>query len=132
MNQSNSAQQIVVNISDTAPSTLPSTESLVTSNALQTSSSDTVNARSLIVQNGNVYQLPGNSQVLNKTTSEGNSGISSITKNVILNTIQQGGNLSQRIKMTAVKPNVTSFNVNLNTSKSMKNLPFYLVLYADN
>ncbi len=132
MNQSNSAQQIVVNISDTAPSTLPSTESLVTSNALQTSSSDTVNARSLIVQNGNVYQLQGNSQVLNKTTSDGNSGISSITKNVILNTIQQGGNLSQRIKMTAVKPNVTSFNVNLNTSKSMKNLPFYLVLYADN
>ncbi len=132
MNQSNSAQQIVVNISDTVPSTLPSTESLVTSNALQTSSSDTVNARSLIVQNGNVYQLPGNSQVINKTTSDGNSGISSITKNVILNTIQQGGNLSQRIKMTAVKPNVTSFNVNLNTSKSMKNLPFYLVLYADN
>ncbi len=125
MNQSNSSQETVVKISETQQLP-PLTESIVTSNILQPSPSSIANAKPFLVQNGNVYQLAGNSQVLNKTCLDSNSvcSIGSITKNVILNSIQQGGNLNQRIKMTAVKPNGTSFNLNLDTSKSMKNLEY--------
>lgn len=81
----------------------------------KTNGGDAATNRPFIIQNGNVYQLTSANQLISTSKSVPTSGAD--TKNVILNTIQQSGNLNQRIKMTTVK-NSSPLNVNLNTSKS--------------
>ena len=90
----------------------------------------TGNNRPFIIQNGNVYQLAGNSHqiVSNKssttitTTCINNSNVvAPVALNSLQSQMNNGNNinLAQRIKMTTVKPN-GAFNLNLNTSKSMQ------------